>query len=187
MEDIFEKAVRFAFKAHAGQVRKDGSMYILHPLEVASIVGTMTGDVEVLAAAVLHDTIEDTAVTAKEISENFGERILSLVMNESENEHEGINKSKTWKIRKEESLSVLKDADIDTKMLWLGDKLSNLRAIARNYEKIGLACFDFFNEKNPKEQRWYYEMVLEYVSELEEYGAYKEYKSLFCLIFDAVK
>ncbi|MBR0412217.1 MAG: bifunctional (p)ppGpp synthetase/guanosine-3',5'-bis(diphosphate) 3'-pyrophosphohydrolase [Eubacterium sp.] len=58
MTDVFEKAVSFAARAHRGQKRKDGSIYILHPLEVAVIAGTMTHDEDVIAAAVLHDTVE---------------------------------------------------------------------------------------------------------------------------------
>ncbi len=82
---IFEKAVAFAFKAHEGQRRKDGSIYVLHPLEVAVIVGSMTNDEEILAAAVLHDTVEDTSVTAQDILDNFGERVAELVAHETEN------------------------------------------------------------------------------------------------------
>ena len=82
MSNIFEKAVAFAMKAHEGQKRKDGSVYILHPLEDAAIVGTMTTDLEMLAAAVLHDTVEDTPVTAQDILDNFGERVAELVAHE---------------------------------------------------------------------------------------------------------
>lgn len=187
MEDIFEKAVRFAFSTHAGQVRKDGSLYILHPLEDAAIVGTMTNDREVLAAAVLHDTIEDTAATKEDLIENFGERVASLVMSETENKRKGIDEKLTWKIRKEESLELLKSGSIDTKMLWLGDKLSNIRAIKRGFDKIGKSYLDMFNQNDPNEQRWYYKTVLENLSELKDYGAYKEFEKLFHLIFDEYK
>ncbi len=84
MDTIFEKAVLFALKAHEGQKRKDGGVYILHPLETAVIVGTMTNDLEVLAAAVLHDTVEDTPVTMDDIVNNFGKRVAGLVAHETE-------------------------------------------------------------------------------------------------------
>ncbi len=70
---------------HEGQLIKDGGVYILHPLEVAAIVGTMTNDLEILSAAVLHDTVEDTPVTAQDILDNFGERVAELVAHETEN------------------------------------------------------------------------------------------------------
>ena len=69
MGEIFDKAVQFAFQAHKGQFRKDGTMYILHPLETAAIVSTMTKDEDILAAAVLHDTVEDTNVTRDDVAE----------------------------------------------------------------------------------------------------------------------
>ena len=184
MRNIFDKAVAFALKAHEGQTRKDGGVYILHPLEDATIVGTMTSDLEGLAAAVLHDTVEDTPVTAQDILDNFGERVAELVAHETEDKRPDVPPSESWKIRKEESLAVLKDAGIETKMLWLGDKLSNMRSLARDFDKIGAAVFDRFNEKNPKEQHWYHSTILEYISELSDYPAYKEYEKLVTHVFN---
>lgn len=184
MSNIFDKAVAFAFKAHDGQKRKDGSVYILHPLEDATIVGTMTSDLEILAAAVLHDTVEDTPVTAQDILDNFGERVAELVAHETEDKRPGVPPSESWKIRKEESLAVLKNSSIEIKMLWLGDKLSNLRSLARDYDKIGIAVFDRFNEKDPKEQYWYHSTILKYINELSDYPAYKEYKRLVNQVFN---
>lgn len=183
MSNVFEKAVAFALKAHEGQTRKDGGIYILHPLEDATIVGTMTDDLEVLAAAVLHDTVEDTPVTAQDILDNFGERVALLVAHETEDKRPDVPPDESWKIRKQESLDVLKNSDIQTKMLWLGDKLSNMRSLSRDYDKIGLAVFDRFNEKNPKEQCWYHSTILEYISELSDYPAYKEYEKLVNHVF----
>lgn len=185
MESVFDKAVEFALKAHFGQLRKDGNIYILHPLEVATIVGTMTNDTDVLSAAVLHDTVEDTNTTMQDILDNFGERIAALVASETENKRPFMNESDSWKIRKRESLEVLKNSDdIAIKMLWLGDKLSNMRAVARDFGTIGERVFERFNEKNPKEQRWYHKTVLDYTKELSDYYAYKEYNKLFHQVFD---
>ena len=77
---ILDKAIIFAVNAHRGQFRKGSDTpYILHPMEAAAIVGTMTADDEVLAAAVLHDTVEDTGTTIEQIREQFGERVAALV------------------------------------------------------------------------------------------------------------
>ena len=188
MSNIFEQAVEFALKAHEGQRRKDGGVYILHPLEDATIVATMTQDEEVRAAAVRQDTGEETDVTMEEILTNFGERVATLVAHETENKREHLNPSDTWKIRKVESLEVLRTCnDRDTKILWLGDKLSNMRSLAKDYILIGEEVFERFNEKNPREQRWYHETVLSYLTELKENPAYKEYEFLFNLVFDKYK
>lgn len=184
MSNVLEKAIAFALKAHEGQKRKDGGVFILHPLEDATIVATMTDDPEVLAAAVLHDTVEDTPVTAQDILENFGERIAKLVAHETEDKRPDIPPSESWKIRKQESLEVLKNSEIETKMLWLGDKLSNMRSLSREYDKIGAAVFERFNEKDPIEQCWYHSTVLEYISELSGYPAYKEYEKLVKYVFN---
>ena len=183
MSDIFEKAVAFALKAHEGQQRKGGGMYILHPLEDAVIVGTMTNDPEILAAAVLHDTVEDTSVTAEDILEHFGKRVAELVAHETENKRPEMAASESWKLRKEESLALLRDGGVETKMLWLGDKLSNMRALAGEYDRIGNAVFERFNQKCPDEHRWYFTTILDYTKELSDYPAYKEFEYLVHHVF----
>lgn len=81
--DIVEKARVFARAAHAavGQRRKyTGEEYIYHPMEVATIVQGAGGDVNMIAAAILHDVIEDTEVTEEIVREEFGDDIADLVM-----------------------------------------------------------------------------------------------------------
>lgn len=183
--DIFDKALNFATEKHSGQLRKIANTpYILHPIEVASIVGTMTDDREILAAAVLHDTIEDTDTTLEEIRENFGRRVSLLVMTETENKREDRPEAETWEIRKEETLIILEHTkDIGVKMMWLGDKLSNIRSFAREYRKRGDELWLDLNQKDPKRQAWYYMKIAKCLSELSEYDAYKEYVSLVNYVF----
>ena len=74
-EKYFDKALQFAIKAHRGQKRKWTTIpYILHPIEVCAIVATLSDDDEVLSAALLHDTVEDTDVTMEDIRANFSEK-----------------------------------------------------------------------------------------------------------------
>lgn len=182
--DIFEKAIVFAVRAHSAQIRKDGSAYILHPMEVAAIAGSITKNPDVLCAAVLHDTVEDTDTTMQDIIDTFGSRIAQLVAYETEDKRPGIKASESWKIRKVESLEVLKNCgDKEAGILWLSDKLSNMRALARDYTVIGEKVFDKFNEKDPKEQRWYHRSVLDILSYLSDTAAYKEYEYLFNFVF----
>ena len=111
--DIFDKAVIFAVKAHSGALRKGtGTPYILHPLEVAAIAGTLTKDPEILAACVLHDTVEDTKTTMEDIVSAFGERVAKLVASETEDKRGDMPPSDSWQIRKEESLRELKESGI---------------------------------------------------------------------------
>lgn len=83
---LLDRAILFAVKAHAGAVRRDGhTPYILHCTEAAAIAATMTQEQEVLAAAVLHDVVEDTDVTAETLESEFGSRVALLVGAMSEN------------------------------------------------------------------------------------------------------
>lgn len=175
--DIFERAVCFATKKHSGQIRKlSNAPYILHPLEVAAIVGTMTDDKEILAAAVLHDTVEDTDTSLGEIKENFGKRVSLLVMTETEEKREDRPAAETWELRKEETLLILQNTkDIGVKMMWLGDKLSNIRSFRREYEKHGDKIWLELNQKNPAKQGWYYSTIAKYLIDLKDYSAYREY------------
>ena len=83
--DMLTKAIFFATKAHEGQMRKmTNTPYILHPIEVASIIATITDDQDIMAAGVLHDVIEDCGVDPAVIKELFGPRVSALVQSDSE-------------------------------------------------------------------------------------------------------
>ena len=80
-----ENALIFATKAHAGKYRKGTKRpYIIHPIEVMSIVMHFTDEEYVLAAAVLHDTVEDTSVTIQRVEKEFGSRVAELVASVTE-------------------------------------------------------------------------------------------------------
>lgn len=179
MGNVLNKAIEFATKVHAEQFRKGTEIpYILHPLEAATIVGTMTADYEVIAGAVLHDVVEDTDTTIEQVKELFGERIAKLVAAESEDKRENLSAESTWKIRKQETLDHLKTASIDVKMITLGDKLSNIRAINRDYNAIGDKLWQRFNQKDKNEHYWYYQSIADCLWQLEKYPVYQEYCNL---------
>ena len=182
---ILEQAIRFAVDAHAGQTRKDGAPFILHPLEDAAIVGTLTNDPEILAAAVLHDTVEDTDVTEEDILRLFGPRVHALVMGETEDKRPAAPPQETWRVRKEESLQSLANAeDPAIRMLWLGDKLANLRALGREHLHLGRAVFNRFHNADPLAHKWDYGTILELLQGFKDTPAYREYSALFHSIFD---
>ena len=179
MGSLLNNAIIFATSAHEGQFRKGTQIpYILHPLEAAAIVGTMTTDDEIIAAAVLHDVVEDTDTTVEQIKERFGERVAALVASESEDKRENLSAESTWKIRKQETIDHLKTAPIEVKMITLGDKLSNIRAIHRDYNAIGDELWQRFNQKDKNEHYWYYRSIAECLAILDGYQAYKEYCEL---------
>lgn len=179
--NVLEEAIIFATKAHEGQMRKlAGTPYILHPLEVAAIISTITDNLETMAAGVLHDTVEDCDVDPREIKERFGSRVAALVQSETEDKLSSRPASETWLERKEESLIMLNlTPDRDVRILWLGDKLSNMRSFYRSYLKEGDAMWQSLNQKDPKMHAWYYRTIAEYIKdELGDTAAYAEYVDL---------
>ena len=183
--ELVSEAISFAVKAHDKMRRKKSDIpYILHPLEAATIVGTITNDQNVIAAAVLHDVVEDAGITLNEVKEKFGERVFQLVMAETENKRENLPASETWKIRKEESLQELKNTnDVDVLVVWIGDKLSNMRAIYRDFKVEGDAMWQKFNQKDKNLQAWYYRSIVELTKRISHTSAWLEYKTLTELVF----
>ena len=183
--ELVSEAIAFAVKAHDGMRRKKSeSPYILHPMEAAVIVGTMTDDQNVIAAAALHDVVEDAGITLQEIKERFGKRVWELVASETEDKRADRPPEETWHIRKEESLSVLKNTDdIAVLMVWLGDKLANMRSIYRDFKVEGVQMWQRFNQKDEKAQAWYYRSIVDLTERLSDTSAWLEYKTLTELVF----
>lgn len=169
---MIDEAIEFATKAHAGQFRKGTKRpYIVHPIEVADIVATMTQDEEIICAAVLHDTIEDCQnVTEDILKEKFGERVASMVVLESE------DKSKSWEERKGATILRLKSASRPVQMIGLADKLSNMRDIDRDYPVEGENLWKRFRMQSKSAIAWYYRGVQEALEQdFAGVEAYEEY------------
>ena len=183
--ELVSEAIAFAVKAHDGmRRRKSDAPYVLHPLEVCAIIGTMTDKQEVIAAGALHDVVEDAGIAIEEIGQTFGDRVMELVASETENKREELPPEQTWYIRKEESLEKLRATDdLDVLMLWIGDKLSNLRAIYRSFLVEGDALWDKFHQSDVSVQAWYYRSILKYTERLSHTLAWIEYKTLVEKIF----
>ena len=178
-EELLAKAIAFAAEAHKTQTRKGGNIpYIVHPMEAASVVATMTDDAHLIAAAVLHDTVEDVEnVTAETLEREFGAHVADLVAAESE------DKSLSWHERKQATLDRLTDADEEILMLALGDKLSNMRAIHRDYLAVKNELWKRFHQTDKREQAWYYRTLAEKFKPLTRFNAYAEYVRLVNAVF----
>ena len=177
---LLDRAILFAVRCHSGVERRGkGFPYIVHPMEAMAIAATMTADQEVLAAAALHDVVEDTEVTLDDLRTQFGDRIARLVDTESDRLGEGLD----WRTRKEESLRRLKGASRDEQIVALGDKLSNMRAIARDYTSKGEVFWDLFHVKDKSVHAWRYRSLLDALSDLSDTYAYQEFEFLVNRIF----
>ena len=181
---VIEEAICFAAEAHKGSVRKGNKLpYIIHPIETMMLTARMTGDNDVIAAAALHDVVEDTKYTIEDMREKFGERIAGFIDMESENKREGIPKKDSWKVRKQESLEHEANASREAKLVMLADKISNMRSTLHDYREKGEEIWLKFNMKDPKEQEWYYRGVGNVLAELSDLPEYKEYISIVNEVF----
>jgi len=182
--ELLDRAIIFAVRAHAGTERRGkGFPYIVHPMEAVEIVATMTSDQELLAAAALHDTVEDTDITLEDIRREFGERIANLVASESDTFEEGVSEQDSWHSRKKAAIDRLAKASLEAKIVALGDKLSNMRAIARDYAVQGESFWNIFHAKDPRDHEWHYRGLAESLKELSGTFAYKEFESLINKVF----
>lgn len=125
-EPLFDAAI-FAAEKHQGQIRKDqrGSPYVTHPLMVAKTLWEI-GDIRdrtTLVAAILHDTLEDTRTTRKEIRDRFGEDVLAIVLEVTD------DKSLEKMERKRLQVIHAGDLSLPAKLIKLADKLVNCRDI----------------------------------------------------------
>ncbi|MEG2541333.1 MAG: HD domain-containing protein, partial [Clostridia bacterium] len=139
---------------------------------------------DVIVAALLHDTIEDTSVSVEDIEKNFGKRVTELVLSETEDKQSDLPPQETWKSRKIESINLLQTTkDIGIKMVFLGDKLSNMRSMYWQHTKRGADLWNDFNQKDPDAHHWYYRTIADALCELKDTSAWQEYDNLIAQLF----
>ena len=180
-----EEAITYANECHKGDFRKGtDTPYIVHPLEVAQILTSVKADYNLIIAGLLHDVVEDAGVTIKTIEEKYGKDVARLVDAHSE------DKSKVWYARKLKTIRDLPHEDIRSKLLTLGDKLSNIRSMYNDYKQVGEDLWERFNAPKAM-QSWYYGGIVDGLIELQSIpacaDAYNElnriYKELFVDFF----
>ena len=155
--DIKEKAKLFAINAHMGQVRKSepDKPMIIHPISVGQLLESLGYDDNVVAAGYLHDVIEDTKYTSKDIEKEFGQDIACLVNSASEPD-----KSLSWEERKRHTIAQTKNLPLRNKAVICADKISNLEDLFLKFEKSGIRDFSPF-KKGEEDQKWYYTSIYE--------------------------
>jgi (p)ppGpp synthase/HD superfamily hydrolase len=144
-------AIELASKAHKNQIRKTSEIpYISHPFAVGMILCGVGCSDDLVAAGILHDTVEDTPVTLEDIRREFGDRVASIVEGCSEPD-----KSLSWEARKEHTLESLKTASLDVRLVTCADKLHNVKTIAAAHGRLGENVWERFRRGREK-QAWYY-------------------------------
>ena len=176
---LVAEAIEFAAEKHQGQVRKGTERpYIVHPCAVLGIAATMTSEPYILAAAVLHDTIEDTEATREDIEERFGKKVADLVDAESQ------EKEKSWYERKSHTIEHVKAAQKDVKIVCLADKLANIRDMYYDHQETGEELWKRFNQQDPSVIGWYYGGVMEALrKDMSGFAAFKELEEIYGKLF----
>ena len=145
-----QKAINFATEVHKEQKRKGKDIpYIVHPLGVGLILaGTGAGE-DVIAAGILHDTIEDSAgkVTKEDIAKEFGDYVATLVNDVTEQDT-----SLPWEERKKLALEHIPEMGRDSLLIKSADVLYNMTDLISDLEKEGDSVFERFNA--PKEKQF---------------------------------
>src|SRR4029077_10660314 len=126
---LVRNAVERASSAHSGQRRLSGEDYVNHPLEVAAILADLELDAETIAAALLHDTVEDTNLTAEELKREFGPEVARLV--------DGVTKLGRISLRTDQQqhaenirkMMVAMAEDLRVVLIKLADRLHNMRTL----------------------------------------------------------
>ncbi|MCL4111215.1 UNVERIFIED_CONTAM: hypothetical protein GTU68_043128 [Idotea baltica] len=135
---MIEKALKFATQAHEGQLRKyTGEPYIVHPIAVSKIVEGVTDDEDMIVAALLHDTVEDTDVTLEMVEENFGLRVATFVENLTDISTPDQGNRAT---RKQIDLDHTAKATPEAKTIKLADLIHNTGSITK-YDKKFAAVY----------------------------------------------
>ncbi len=153
---LIEAALIFAARAHQRQVRKATDIpYIVHPVGVMLILQQAgEADPEVLAAAVLHDTLEDAGVSAAALAGRFGQRVADIVLGCSEPDHDRA----AWEARKQRTIAYLREAPRDVQLVAAADKLHNLWSMEADYAELGERLWGRF-KRGRSQIEWYYRSI----------------------------
>lgn len=174
---MIEKALNFAYRAHEGQKRKDGTPFILHPIAVAMELARNGADEALICAGLLHDTVEDTNVTEDTLRENFPTAVTELVVTDSE------DKSLSWEARKEAVIRSLRQTDnMSYRMLMCADKLCNLRSIEKQLALQGERVWDAFH-RGAKQQEWFYRSLASALAPLAGKAMYSDFTETVDRVF----
>jgi len=127
--ELLKKAYVFSAKVHSGQLRLSGEPYLIHPLEVAGILTQLKLDVASVATGFLHDAVEDTLTTLKEVRENFGEEITQLVDGLTQISQISLRSTEEGQAENYRKMILAMVKDIRVILIKLADRLHNMRTL----------------------------------------------------------
>lgn len=175
LDERLAKAYQYAADAHSGQCRKGTKIpYFTHIITTVNYCMELTDDIEVLQAAILHDTVEDTHVTLEDLRRDFGARVAGLVEADTEDKLRDRPAPETWEIRKQETILRLARMPYDAKLVMLADKTANAESLFKEWEQLGDAVWNKFNMKDKGKQEWYFRSVADCLAEFSDTSVRKK-------------
>jgi (p)ppGpp synthase/HD superfamily hydrolase len=158
--NIIERAASFAADKHKNHTRKEGGLlYISHLVSVALILQKYNFDEKIIAAGLLHDTLEDTETSENEILKNFGQDILELILQVTNDD------TLSWKEKKQKYVDTVKVASAGAQAIALADKMHNMKSLLTNLDELGPEkVWSFFNASK-EDKLWFEEACLQMFKE----------------------
>jgi len=154
MNSLSERALIKALEVHQGQTRKvDGTPFVAHPIAVAFIVARHAPDEEIIAAALLHDALEDTPYTAGELEQEFGARVRAMVESVTIYRSQG-----SWEERKRLYLDRIPQFSPESRLICCADKIHNLVSMAATRIRNGASAWRRFGA-SPGRLLWFHEQA----------------------------
>lgn len=172
MSDLVERAAAIAIEAHAGQKRKFPDIpYATHTIAVAITLAQHGFPEPVIAAALVHDVLEDTAFGEEKLRAELGEEVVEIVKIVSE------DKTLAWEERKRKYIESVKQGSPEAKAVSAADKIHNLKSFLEGYTRVGESIWAQFNAT--KEKRvWFEGEMLKALQESWQHPLIKEYEAL---------
>jgi (p)ppGpp synthase/HD superfamily hydrolase len=171
MPTLTDKALRLAFAAHEGQKRHEGVPYITHPVAVALMLAQNGFGEEVVAAALCHDVLEDTAVAEDAMRQELGDTVTGIVKAVS------YDRSLPWKGQRERYIESVREAGESAMAVSLADKIHNAQSLLALHAAEGPAMWGKFSAT--KEQKlWFEEAMLAMLKEAWQHPLVGEYEGL---------
>ena len=151
---LIEKAIRIIVTAHANQKRKnDGSPYVVHPLMVAIKLMKYNFSDEVIAAALVHDILEDTDISEQELRDNLGNGVVDLVKMVTNDNF------LSWEDKKNKYIETVRNGSEEAKAISIADKIHNAENFLFTYNQIGSEIWKKFSRGKEKKM-WFEEEIL---------------------------
>lgn len=157
---LIEHAIRVAARAHRHDLRKGSDIpYLSHSASVALLLERVgISDDEIIAAALLHDVVEDTAVTLEDLARNFPPNVVELVAGSSEHKRDESGQARPWHDRKRDHLQVISQSSFGVRAITLADKVHNLGTMVFDLEQ-GEPLWPRFNASR-EDILWYQQEIL---------------------------